>query len=344
MSENRIRRGLRHPEKIPPYLGRKLRETAARVRLRFQRATGTGPSVLRADAFTDSRPPADGFEAVAASVFPSIEFENENQRGNFRTYLQLPYLAGMYGCDSVLEIGSGFSTAIWAQYAEATGADVVSVDANFAIFDEWVRDTAPEDTTRRNVDRHEGLSVEPETIRSFYATPQDAIGGVPVTAFADTLDRFGRLTGCPWERYRAVDSFADTASWSIADLLVRDGAFDLPEGFVEPFVGQATLEDHLTVLEGVSNAGVTERLSAERAGWDFVWFDSGEPSSLVEWTVLKDHVAPGGLAAFHDVFFPKSMKNFVVAASVLHDDEWDVILVDDSTPQGLLVAQRSPEA
>jgi hypothetical protein len=74
--------------------------------------------------------------------------------------------------------------------------------------------------------------------------------------------------------------------------------------------------------------------------WDFVFFDSGEVSSNIEWLNLKDKIAVGGLAAFHDIYFPKSIKNFLPCAAIAADPAWNVILLDEGTIQGLLIAQR----
>ncbi len=86
--------------------------------------------------------------------------------------------------------------------------------------------------------------------------------------------------------------------------------------------------------------GVLKKLIARGDKWDMVFFDSGELASLIEWGKLKDRIAIGGIAAFHDIFFPKSFKNFIVCASIVADPSWKVLFVDDSTMQGLMIAQR----
>lgn len=73
---------------------------------------------------------------------------------------------------------------------------------------------------------------------------------------------------------------------------------------------------------------------------DYVFFDCGELSSMIEWMKLKDHIRVGGLAAFHDIYFPKSIKNFMVCAAIHCSSKWRIIYQDESTPQGLLVAEK----
>lgn len=76
---------------------------------------------------------------------------------------------------------------------------------------------------------------------------------------------------------------------------------------------------------------------------DYVFFDSGELSSMVEWMKLKERIRVGGLAVFHDIYFPKSIKNFMVCAAICCSKNWEIIYQDKSTPQGLLVARKTSE-
>jgi len=83
-----------------------------------------------------------------------------------------------------------------------------------------------------------------------------------------------------------------------------------------------------------------DELIKEVGYFDFVFFDSGELPSMIEWMKLKGHIRQGGLAVFHDIYFPKSIKNFLVCASIYCSPEWEIIYQDASTPQGLMVARK----
>jgi hypothetical protein len=52
---------------------------------------------------------------------------------------------------------------------------------------------------------------------------------------------------------------------------------------------------------------------------------------------------PGLLLLVQDVLFPKSIKGFAIGGLLLESKKWDVLFVDKSTPQGMLLAERRPE-
>lgn len=249
--------------------------------------------------------------------------------------------AHYFGCESVLEIGAGYSTAIWAEYAKRTGAEVTSVDANFELLERYLGDARQMRKVDEYVNMTEGVSVNPDEIRQFHSEPQSEIGGVEVPSLSPYLDLFARAEGAPYERVNLVNSIASTRNWTTDDLLVSDERLQFPEEYIKIRVEQKNIKGHVDALKSAGATGTLDELVSTREGWDLIWFDSGEVSSLVEWVKLKDYINPGGLAAFHDIYFPKSMKNIVPCASILAEPEWEVLTIDDSTKQGLLIARKS---
>lgn len=73
---------------------------------------------------------------------------------------------------------------------------------------------------------------------------------------------------------------------------------------------------------------------------DLVYLDSGEFSSLPEWEIVNKNIKQGGIVVLHDIFFPKSFKNFLVVSSIKADSNWDIIHFDNITPQGILIAKK----
>ena len=72
---------------------------------------------------------------------------------------------------------------------------------------------------------------------------------------------------------------------------------------------------------------------------DFFFSDSGEYCGLAEWNIVKDKIKVGGYFAAHDIYYPKSIKNFKVKKIIKKSDEWKVI-VRTKSKQGLLIAQK----
>jgi predicted O-methyltransferase YrrM len=341
----KIIKGIRSPEKVPSYLGRKIWNKAYLkdgyqafypIYHKYLRSRNAG--LYRYDGFSDI--PTEGRDGIQKTFFGNLEL-SQHQYHNFLTYLKLCDFAHYSGSRSILEIGAGYSTAIWADYAERTGAEVTSVDGSFDLLEDWVRGTRHESKVDDYVNLIKGVSVESEKVRQFYSEPKTELGGIEVSRFASDMDRFARADGVPVSRIKKIDSLAPTRNWSAEDLVVSDGKLSFSEEFLDSYtVWTSDYEDYLSMLEDVQRTNVVDDLYEETGGWDLIWFDSGEISSVVEWDRFKDYIKPGGLAAFHDVFFPKSMKNFVVGACLLNDPDWEVLLVDDTTKQGLIIARR----
>lgn len=331
----KLTRAIRNPSKISPFLQRQFRNGYHR---HFRN---------REAAIYDDRPatgvPNRANQGIKETLFGDIEMSAHAER-NFRTFLEVSDYAHYFGCESILEIGAGYSTAIWAEYSDRTGADVSSVDADVETIPRKLGGTRHEQSVRSRVDLIEGVSVHPGEIAEFYRRPTDEIAGVELDRFVEEIDLLGRADGCPAEYANTVNRLAATKDWSIRDLLVSDGQLFFPSEVLDQYVVENDFDEHLSSLRDVETTGVLDELVDSNGSWDLIWFDSGETSSIVEWTKLKECINPGGLAAFHDVFFPKSMKNFLVVSSLFADPDWEILTIDDSTVQGLAVAQRRAES
>ena len=90
----------------------------------------------------------------------------------------------------------------------------------------------------------------------------------------------------------------------------------------------------------LENKGFVDKILENNIEYDFIFFDSGELSSLVEWVLLENQIKIGGYAILHDIYFPKSIKNFLVASFINISKNWEIVYKDLSTTQGMLVAKR----
>ena len=71
-----------------------------------------------------------------------------------------------------------------------------------------------------------------------------------------------------------------------------------------------------------------------------IFFDCGEISSVGEWIILADSIRVGGYALLHDVYYPKSIKNFLVATYIELSEEWEILYRDSISTQGAIVAVK----
>ncbi len=91
------------------------------------------------------------------------------------------------------------------------------------------------------------------------------------------------------------------------------------------------------ILDG---EGECSKIAKEEIYYNAIFFDCGEISSVAEWLLLKDKICKSGYAILHDVFYPKSIKNFLIATYILNSIEWKILYFDKVSPQGGLIAQR----
>ncbi len=296
------------------------------------------PEIIAPLAITDSA------EAVEALFYDHLPFPNENQTQVFRNYLRLVEIVFHAGCRAVLELGTGYSTSLWARYAERTGAEVVSLDVHADRILERLQPCGEAERIRRSVKVVQAASITAQDLESFYLSkPRTEFCGVQVK---EMLMYIAALTSqvCDKDLYNAVVNLVGGANSHPAAILLPDeNHLHFPKELLRLYAQGQNFRNELDFLDTLTEkmpVGVLDQWIAEGRTWDFIFFDSGEFPGMVEWSKLKSSIVPGGFAALHDIFFPKSIKSMLVAASLFADPDWRVVLLDNSTWQGMLVAQR----
>jgi predicted O-methyltransferase YrrM len=286
---------------------------------------------------------AEEAEAIQSLCYSDLKYPNTNQFLSFRSYVRMANFAYHSGCSNVLEIGAGLSTAVWARYARRTGARVHTIDIDFGAMKALIAATAYEALVAENVQLIDGATITARELTDFYiGTPKEVFGSVEVTAFADNLDMFKNLNWFTQE-CQMVAALTSHKNWSACDLVISNGTLVFPRQLLDIYSSGKNFDNEVNMLKNLETSGKTgalDNLIVREASWDMVFLDSGELSSMIEWLKIKDRTVTGGLVAFHDIFFPRSFKNFIVCASILADPDWKVVFIDDSTKQGLLIAQR----
>lgn len=292
---------------------------------------------------THGRPTGDIVEAVRRLCYPDVRELDQNRVYALRQYVAIVTLAHHAGARRILELGGGISTAMWARLGAATGAEVICVDASFDRMWTHVESMPERDLIRERVRLVEAGTVSAEQLRSFYGVEgHGSIGAVRIADLAPLMDAW-ISERCPWPMWRAACELAAPGPPSVARLLVQDGSLVFPRALLDRYALGGSLDANLDFLERLDREGRGDALASiveREEPFDLVFFDGGELSTLLEWETLRGRIRPGGLAAFHDVFYPKSMKSFIACAAVEADPDWRTIYVDDSTMQGMVVAQR----
>ena len=119
---------------------------------------------------------------------------------------------------------------------------------------------------------------------------------------------------------------------------MKEGKLYFPEKFLNKYTETKSYQELKINITKTRNNILHDVFPLE--DWDLIFFDSGEVSTMPEWEITRDQINAGTLVAFHDIYFPKSMKSFLPCASLILDPRWEVLYVDNSTIQGLLVARK----
>jgi len=73
---------------------------------------------------------------------------------------------------------------------------------------------------------------------------------------------------------------------------------------------------------------------------NLVFLDSGEFSTLVEFTIVNRMLPSGAFLLVQDVLFPKSIKGFVIGSILADSPDWRVAWIDKTTAQGMILAEK----
>ena len=232
---------------------------------------------------------------------------------------------------NVLELGRGYSTVVLAA-ALPPQARIFSVDGKpVEAYDiaPCLRTLAP------RVEYVTGFTVTRAELDAFYAgEDRDPFLGRPARDILHRLPAFLQPASGP---YAMALGLPDSGP----DFLPRCLEALAPQGRIRCL--SRLFPDILPGEKRWSAPGPDTALDAVLAQapvLDAVFFDCGEFSSMPEWERLKERIRPGGLALFHDIYFPKSVKNFLVCAALASDPAWEILYRDQSTPQGFLAARR----
>ena len=93
-------------------------------------------------------------------------------------------------------------------------------------------------------------------------------------------------------------------------------------------------------FEAVQGEKLCSHLVKNKVQMDALFLDCGELSSVAEFVMMEPLVPVGGYILLHDIFYPKSIKNYLVASVIELSSEWEILYRDTISSQGGLVAVR----
>jgi hypothetical protein len=260
-------------------------------------------------------------DAFAASVY-GMALSNRGEYQPLFTYIAMFDVIRQHGIRGKgLELGGGYSTVLLLEFVENEQFSLESIDMNpgkysYVLPSKKIREYLFEKIT---ISKRITVSFE-ELLNSYKVLLPERIKKIGIDKFNANLKKF-----------ISIDRAADDCLFhpdKIGDHIVSSEGFDVEKRFY-------------TDNKMMIGAGYCKELNIKEIKYDFIFFDCGESSSLAEWFILETNISDNGYVFLHDVFYPKSIKNFIVAALILSSPEWSVIYVDKYSPQGGLVARRN---
>lgn len=281
-------------------------------------------------------------QAVAERYYSELKIPDRRQVSAFKEYQKMVHFAlHMPRLDNILEIGAGLSTVLFAQLCGWRKCTVYSIDKSFCDILGKIRFTSFYEPVNERIRSYREASISKRDFDSFYGNwPKQDLGGVDFKSLKKNMDEFVRfdLDSRKWDRFLDGLPVNEKRFRRPEDVFFTRDGLVLPEEIINLYRESNDEVDYFSKNHG--DKGVIHSLIEEVSEFDLVFFDSGVFSSYVEWLLLKDHIRKGGAAVFHDIYFPKSIKNFLICASLRSDPEWEIVYKDALTPQGLLIAGK----
>jgi hypothetical protein len=278
-------------------------------------------------------------EALQEKYFPGIQFSDEREKQVFFSYIRgFSLLILDPSIKKVLEIGGGQSTTLLAGMGQRVGWEIFTIDLNPQAIALKIRSQSTSDETIENINFHKGVSINLSEILSFYERGVSTIGDIPfdqvLSASLPFIDTSMDARKAP--KVAQALGLSEFNNQGVINSLMESKELKLELLNVFKVPGDE-FEQTASSIES-SPGCLREKMDAENI--DVVFLDSGEFSSLPEWEIVNSTLRVGGYVILHDIFFPKSFKNWLVCSSIIANPNYETLFIDRSTPQGLMVAQK----
>lgn len=278
-------------------------------------------------------------EVVQKKYFSGIGFSDERERQVFLSYIRgFSLLTLDSSVKKILEIGGGQSTTLLSQLGERLRWEIITIDMNPEAIASKIRSQSISELTLQHIQFRRGVSINIPEIQAYFDCELSTIGGVPFDIAIKAASKFidTAMDGRKAPRVAKVLGLEEFNVNCVIDKMLQSKriSFELMDIFRTPrdeleFYSDDTYAPHGCLREIM-----------EKENIDAVFLDSGEFSSLPEWEIVQSKLRPGGYVVLHDIFFPKSFKNWIVCGSIMANEAFVPLYIDNSTPQGLMVAQK----
>ena len=268
---------------------------------------------------------------VAEDLFKYLSINSKSDYYCLFQYIQyLNTLRQKKSLNYGLEIGVGYSTFLTAQLVRQKEFQMYSIDTNLQKLKK-IGGKKGYSFLNDHINLIHGQSISFNEFNNFYNISHKKYANIDVCEIKKYMNEFIM----PYNGNYA-NNFAKQNAKTIINSFFEFDKLKFNKDIIN--IG-GRFDNEYEFLKN-SSIGKIDELLQQINMFDFIFFDASEYSSLIEWEKLKGRINIGGFAIFHDIYFPKSLKNFIPAASILADTNWNVKYKDVTTIQGLLIAER----
>ena len=224
---------------------------------------------------------------------------------------------------NLTEIGGGYSTVLAKTLFDSSEVKITSIDA---YPQKYYRILNSKNNTRNflsSINSINSITVSLDDVRKALPEIVGRLMEYEPSALKDALTQFVSDK----EVLESICLDVDRKNLSaLCNLFLDHDSFKLDIAFYEKF-------------GALTGDWACKDLAKENKVIDCLFLDCGEVSSLAEFLILEKNLKSGSYLLLHDIYFPKSIKNFFLAALLTLDDRWSILYVDTVSTQGGLVAR-----
>jgi hypothetical protein len=221
---------------------------------------------------------------------------------------------------SFWELGGGYSTILAPLSLDLPLNQIYSVDFNLDKYHRILNSKRNTQKFLSKINLMSEITVSLEQVEQSLSLICDRLEAFETDELHRTLAKYGYQT--PVQNIGHVGWKSELLN----DFWGHDAA-NLEKSFYESF-------------DAMTGARLCSQIVADRPQIDAFFLDRGELSSVAEFVLLEPILQPGSFLLLHDIRYPKSIKNFLVATYLELCPDWEVIYTDFATLQGGMVARR----
>ncbi|EKD71460.1 MAG: hypothetical protein ACD_46C00181G0025 [uncultured bacterium] len=239
----------------------------------------------------------------------------------------------------VLETGAGLSTIIFSKLLNLSGEHIKTIDA-FAIEAIQLNSRGTGDhfklTELRNCDIVKGVTIDFDELDKFYQSKSSTIMSLSSDQVLSNLDLFFNFN-MEDRNYKKVSHIIKSnhvISSKLKNYFIENSLFAN-----ELIKAYRTDNDEFNFLKSTQSKPIL-RDTLQYYSPNIIYLDSGEFSSVIEFNIIDELTQVDTLLIVQDIFFPKSIKSFLISSAILSSNRWRVLWIDRTTPQGMLICKK----